>query len=131
MPSTKHHILVVDDDPICLKLLESLLGDAGYETSLAASGREAWSQLSLGDVNYSVILLDRIMMDVDGMELLDKVKNSPAHRHIPVIMMTGEAERDEVINAVRGGVFDFIFKPVDSEVLIPLINRALNHFAAV
>ena len=125
-----HTILIVDDDPICLRVLQAHLQDAGYKTILAGNGREAWEKLTGSHINFSVILADRVMLDIDGIELLKKVKASPALRHIPVIMVTGEADRKEVIDAVKFGVFDFVYKPLDSEILLPLVARAISHVDA-
>lgn len=122
-----HTILIVDDDPICLRILQSHLEDAGYKTVLASNGREAWEKLTKSGINFSVILADRVMLDIGGIELLKKVKASPALRHIPVIMVTSEADRTEVIDAVKFGVFDFVYKPLDSEILLPLVMRAITH----
>jgi DNA-binding NtrC family response regulator len=66
------------------------------------------------------------MIGVDGMMLLDRIKTAPHLEKIPVIMQTGEAEFEEHVNAVRAGVFDFIYKPVSEELLLFVVGNAIN-----
>lgn len=128
---SNQNILVVDDDKICAKVLETHLNDAGFHTDIKHSNDEAWDTLSAAQRNYAVILLDRLMLNTSGVGLVNKIKSSPALRHIPVIMITAQAERDEVIDAVRAGVFDFVYKPVDADVLLPLVHRAINLYSTI
>jgi len=125
------NILVIDDDKICLKAIQNYLMDAHYKVTTASSIAEAWDVLSRGDKHFTVIVLDRIILNEDSVSLLNRLKSSPAHKHIPVIMVTAQAERKEVINAVRAGAFDFIYKPVESSVLLPLVARAINLYSTL
>lgn len=129
METHVQNILVIDDDPIGRKVISSHLDDAGYTTTTASSMEKAWEILSDSNTNFLAILLDRLMYDRSGVELLNKIKASPAHKHIPVIMVTAHAERQEVIDAVRAGVFDFVYKPVNCDVLLPLVQRAINLYS--
>ena len=125
------NILVIDDDKICLKAIQHYLADANYKVTTASSIEEAWEVLSRGDQHFTVIVLDRVMLDKDSVILLNRIKSSPAHKHIPVIMVTAQAETKEVINAVRAGAFDFVYKPVDSSVLLPMVQRAINLYSTL
>lgn len=125
------NILIIDDDLICARVLEKHLQDADFSTDTAHTNDEAWHFLTEAQRNYAVILLDRMMLNDSGVSLVNKIKSSPALKHVPVIMITAQAERDEVIDAVRAGVFDFVYKPVDADVLLPLVQRAINLYSTI
>lgn len=125
--TTKHHVLVVDDDLLCLTAMRAHLADTAYEVHIAKSGQEAWETLRTSGCNFSAILLDRKMPNGNGMSLLSRVKKSAAYAHIPIIMITSDADTQEAIAAFKQGVFDFLRKPVDASILHPLLERAINH----
>ena|SRR3990167_7175706 len=126
MSPPKPKILVIDDEPVCLTLLSEYLTDSGYEAMAINKGLEAWEILSKAVHNFSVIILDRLMPDLDGMTLLERIKKHSLLRAIPVIMLTSNANKEEVIAAVKGGIYDFLLKPIDKELLILVIQRALR-----
>jgi len=122
----KTKVLVVDDDPGVLKILEEYLSGDEYMCVLADSGDKAWELMTKSLHNFSVVIADRMMPGLDGVQLTRRIRSNPAFVNIPVIMLTSTAERQEVIDAVQGGVFDFLLKPVEKNLLLLVLRRALS-----
>ncbi len=112
-------ILVVDDNEMILQGLRHLLEARGYQVSIANSGEVALN--ILGKSRYDLVLTDLQMPGMDGLELLQHIKQqSPA---TPVVMITAYAVAENVIQALRGGVSDFIPKPYKAEELLVIVAR--------
>ncbi|HBG81656.1 TPA: response regulator [candidate division CPR2 bacterium] len=110
--SKKQTVLLVEDDIILVEMYETKLEMEGYRVELAHSGKEALEKLK-GKLVPDLILLDILMPDVNGFEVLKEMKKIPDYRSIPVIMLTnlGEAKIDmnqELIYAL--GVRDYLIK---------------------
>ncbi len=116
-------VLVVDDVPANLRLLEAKLRAEYFEVALAASGPEA---LALSTAwAPDVILLDIMMPGMDGYEVCRRLKAQPATAHIPVVMVTALTEQAERVRGLEAGADDFISKPVDTALLFARL-RALR-----
>lgn len=118
-------ILLIDDDAVGLKAISALLINAGYEVDAASDSKIAWGHLLDGPKHYAAVLTDRMMLGLDAMELLHRVKQSPALCHIPVIVITGEATPEEEAAALTAGAFAFLYKPVTQETLLQVVTAAL------
>lgn len=99
LTAEKSLILVVDDDPLALDLLETTLHSAGYQTQTARSGKAALAILARTPVNG--ILLDLIMPEMDGFELLKHVKHDAALKEIPVIILTAKSLTEEDVGFLK------------------------------
>jgi DNA-binding NtrC family response regulator len=119
-------ILLVDDDPVVLATLTEQLNSAGYATEVAKHGQEAWQLLTTAPESYSLLILDRIMPSMDGMTLLSQLKQHPDLAELPVIILTGVAEHNEMVTAVKQGAYDFLYKPLDTDLLLKVVERALS-----
>lgn len=119
-------ILIVDDDPLVLKALSIYLTEAGYRVATAENGATAWQLLQTEPQRFSLIILDRMMPVMSGIELLHKIYILPALRKIPIVMLTSHAEREDVGAAVIAGVYDFLYKPIDQDLLILVVKRAIR-----
>ena len=122
-------VLVVEDDPDIRRLLGHLLRPAGYlveETGTAGEGLAA-----LRAKCPDLVLLDLELPDRNGHEVLEEIRSDPATRLLPVVVLTGHAERHEKIRALREGVTDFIAKPFAPEELLPRVRSLvmLKQFA--
>lgn len=126
MNGKKPEILLVDDDPIILTILTNYLRNAGYSICTAKNGKEAWELLQKSTHRFSLLILDRVMPELDGIDLLYKIKMTAALNHIPIIMLTSHAERQEVGVAVAAGVYDFLYKPIEQDLLLMVVKRALE-----
>ena len=117
------YILVVDDDQSLCETIEMDLKRHGYKILWTTSGKDAIAVIKKND--FDCILLDLFLDDTDGIDLCRRiVDNRP---DVPVIAMTAFGSMDMAISAIRAGVFDFINKPIDFELLRIHINRALKH----
>ncbi|HEY5995400.1 MAG TPA: UDP-3-O-acyl-N-acetylglucosamine deacetylase [Candidatus Deferrimicrobiaceae bacterium] len=115
-------ILIVDDEASIRKSLEGVLSDEGFPCILAADGAEALSLVQ--SRNPSVVLLDIWMPGMDGIETLRRIRES--RPEIPVIMMSGHATIATAIKATQAGASDFIEKPLELDLTLGAIRRALT-----
>ncbi len=115
-------ILVVDDEPLQRDILTTILTDAGYETLAAASGEEA---LRLTRTYHpDIVLTDLKMKGMDGIELLERLT---AREEAPtVLIMTAFGTIDSAVEAMKKGAFDYLTKPLDKDVVIMTVRRALE-----
>ena len=107
-------LLLVDDDRIMQKLAQRIL-EADYELILASSGQEALDILETE--KPELILLDLRMPEMDGFETLERLRRYPEHTDTPVIMLTGDSNKESEIQALSTGALDFVRKPFIAEAL--------------
>ena len=119
-------ILVVDDDAWVRNIISVNLKEEGFDPIEADCGETAWRLLTSGDHHFSAAIVDRMMPNMDGTSLTKRIKSNPAFAGVPVIMLTSAAERGEMIDAVQGGVFDFLLKPVEPSLLSMVLRRAIG-----
>ena len=103
-------ILVVDDDGQNRELLVAMLEALGYETEIAIDGFDALGKLNL---DIDLVLLDVMMPGMDGFEVTRRIRSSPPHNDLPVVMVTALTGKEDRIKAVEVGANDFISKPID------------------
>jgi len=118
-------ILIVDDDPVQRRLLESMLQKLGYEAVVLDNGEAALALLSSpeGD-RIDCLILDLVMPNLDGLGVLARLRQSGIK--LPVIVQTAHGGIDNVISAMRAGAVDFVVKPVGAERLQVSLHNALN-----
>jgi two-component system, cell cycle response regulator len=117
-------VLVVDDDRFIRMMLCQMLVGLGYETLEAANGKEGLAAIKQNWKQLDAILLDRNMPEMDGMEVVARLKESPELRWLPIIMATGSDRKEEIQEGIEAGVFHYLVKPVDAEVLKSVIAVA-------
>lgn len=125
-PTIEKKVLVVDDDQIVRNVLALHIQEAGFTPVCALSAKEAWALLTEGKHTFVAAIVDRMMPEMDGTALTKKIKLNPAFSKLPIIMLTSAAEREEMIDAVQGGVFDFLLKPIEKELLLLVLKRAVG-----
>jgi putative two-component system response regulator len=116
-------ILVVDDDITVLGVVSSLLEHTGYSVVTCSDGVKAMNVLMNGHVD--VVLTDIKMPNISGIDLLEKINDHDPD--IPVILMTGYADLDTAIQAIKKGAYDFITKPFQRESLQHSIDKAIRY----
>jgi two-component system response regulator GlrR len=122
MSRSKGRILLVDDDPDVLKLLELRLRAAGFETISAGSGAEALARLEVD--RPQAVVTDLRMEGMDGLELFEAIRQRrPA---LPVLMLTAHGTIPDAVAATRGGVFAFLTKPFEGREVIEQVERAVR-----
>lgn len=118
------HILVVDDVADNRQVLERRLTRDGHRVSCAANGREALGLIQTG--SFDLILLDILMPEVDGFEVLRRLKQSADTSDIPVIMISALDDLDSVVRCIEQGAEDHLTKPFDPVLLRARINASLD-----
>ncbi len=103
-------ILIVDDAPLNLKLLEAMVAGLGHEVELAGDGYSALSALKR---SFDLVLLDLMMPEMSGFEVVQRIRTGADQPDIPICMVTALAEKEQRQRAIRLGANDFIAKPVD------------------
>jgi DNA-binding NtrC family response regulator len=122
MTEGRKRILVVDDEPAIVSLLATILREKGWDVSEAGSGTEGIDRLERGQ--YDVILTDLVMPGESGIDLLRAAKE--IHPDVEVILMTGYATADTAIEAMRGGAFHYLVKPLKIEEMLNLAEKAFE-----
>ncbi|NDP40811.1 MAG: sigma-54-dependent Fis family transcriptional regulator [Rhodoferax sp.] len=115
-------ILIVDDEEIVIRSCVRILSDSCYAVDSVQSGFEALKKVD--ETAYDIIVLDVMMPKMDGLEVLQHVKES--HPDVDVIMMTGLSEIQTAVKAMKLGAFDYLSKPFDPDELKLVVNRALE-----
>ena len=121
----QYRLLVVDDEELSLKLLASDLEDQGYEVVKAEDGAVACNILK-NDSNFDVILLDRMMPNMNGMEVVAFVKNDSNLKNIPIIMQTAAASTQQVQEGIDSGVYYYLTKPFEPKILFAIVKSAIR-----
>jgi len=118
-------VLVVDDDPTQLRLLESVVTKAGFRVEKADGGATAIALLT-GEQRASVdvVLLDLVMPEVDGLEVLEQVR--PQRPELPIVVLTAHGGVDTVVKAMRAGASDFMVKPAAPERIRVTLENSLK-----
>jgi two-component system response regulator HydG len=115
--------LVIDDEPEMCALLAGSLTDGGVEARTACSAEQALALLA--ETTFDVILTDVSMPVMDGLKLCERVAH--VQPGVPVIVVSGRADLQTAISAMRASAYDFLTKPVDPELLELAVARALQH----
>ncbi|MBN2601528.1 MAG: response regulator [Candidatus Marinimicrobia bacterium] len=106
----KKRILIVDDDEQIRMILGEFLTMQGNEFETASDGLEALAKVKL---DIDLVLMDVNMPNMDGYEVIRRIRSEPEYRDLPIIMVTAMASREDRLRAVRAGANDFIAKPID------------------
>ena len=117
-------VLIVDDDKDARELLAEILGLDGIRCMTADSGETAWDLLSSSS-SIGLLITDLRMAPSNGLQLIKQVRSS-TRAALPIIIMSGDAEARDVIDAMHMSVVDFMLKPIDSVKLARMVKRELG-----
>ena len=118
-------VLIADDDPVQRRLLETMVRRFGYEAETVDGGEAALARLDDSTKSVvSLLILDLVMPDLDGMGVLSKLRKRASNP--PVIVQTAHGSIEVVVSAMRAGATDFVVKPVGAERLMVSIKNALK-----
>ena len=119
----KAKILLVEDNLLVSTAVQDILKDEGYDASICESGKTATESLSKD--SFNLVLLDMMLPDANGRELLLKWKKD--YPEILVIFMTAHGDIPTAVECLKAGAFDFLTKPVEKPLLLKTIQNALSH----
>lgn len=117
-------ILVVDDYPVVQRLLRHTLEREGHGVFVASDGYQALD--FLGENAVDLIIMDVAMPDMDGLELLQRVRADEGFQDVPIIMLTASGQDEDRVVAREAGADEFLSKPASSRELIETVNRLLS-----
>ncbi len=128
MSDLKMKILVVDDFSTMRRILKNILRQIGYqEIEEAEDGQAALAKLKVEKFDF--VVTDWNMPNMTGLELLQAMRAEPALKDVPVLMVTAEAQQDNVVQAVQAGVNNYIVKPFTAETLKEKIDKIFEALA--
>lgn len=119
-------ILAVDDDPVNLSIIRATFEDAPYQFQFAASGSQALALLNDESSSIDLVILDRMMPGMDGMEVLRRIKTTPRLAATPVVMQTAAAGPRQVEEGLRAGAYYYLTKPYSPAALRTIVGSALE-----
>lgn len=111
----KDRILIVDDDRQYIAQLAELLESEDIEVGFATNGGDALKIVQA--IEYDIIILDINMPRMSGLDVLKELKDSKSTKMTPVLMSTGESDKDTVLTAIKLGADDYIVKPIEADIL--------------
>lgn len=118
-------ILVVDDFPTMRRIVRSLLKELGFtNVEEAEDGKEALAKIRAG--SFEFIISDWNMPNLDGLEMLKQVRADAALKDLPVLMITAEAKKENIIAAAKAGASGYIVKPFTAATLEEKLNKILE-----
>lgn len=119
-------VLIVDDEPFNLEIIEEYLEDMPFDLETAEDGQEAWEMLEANPNAYDAIILDRMMPRMNGLEVLQRVKKHPVLRSVPVILQTGMAAQEDILDGIKAGAYYYLTKPFKEDMLTSVLSTAME-----
>jgi len=121
-------ILVVDDEPHNLDIISEHLseGDDNYIVEIASNGKVAWQLLAADPNRYDVILLDKIMPEMNGLQVLSQIVEHPTLKYVPVILQTAKNSSSDILEGMQAGAYYYLTKPFSEEMLLSVVKTAVR-----
>lgn len=121
----KPTVLIVDDDRSSLLMLESRISRLGYNVITAVNGAEAYAHLRNDPGCADVVVTDRMMPVLDGLGLTRRLKREAATKHIPVVMLTGATDAEDISTGIEAGAFYYLTKPPEEKLVASVLRSAM------
>ena len=116
--------LVVDDSRAIRTILSKTLKELGFEVCEAANGKEALEVIAAEKTALTLILLDWNMPEMDGLELLKRLRQNPEFSSLVVVMVTAETELDHIAEALEAGANEYVMKPFTKDIIVGKLQLA-------
>lgn len=120
----KKKILVVDDSPLVLAMVEDMLQDLNYEITTASNGKEACKAIE--NSRFNLVLTDLNMPGMDGIEFAQQAKASETCKFVPIVMLSSEDDAERISEAKQMGISTFLKKPIKETKLKTLLQMILG-----
>jgi DNA-binding response OmpR family regulator len=121
-------VLIADDSPLIRRLIEVAVLDRGHEVIAVEDGASAWTMFERE--HPSLVIVDWQMPELDGLEVCRRIRTSPWARDVFVLVVTGRAEGDDVVNALNAGADDYLLKPFTPPSITARLEIAERRIAA-
>ncbi|ADY65448.1 MULTISPECIES: response regulator [Rhizobium/Agrobacterium group] len=118
------HILTVDDSASIRMTTKIALTGAGYQITEAVDGQDGLAKAKAA--NFDLIVTDLNMPNMNGLEMIEALRQSPAHTGIPIIFLTTESDADMKARAKAAGATGWLTKPFDAEHLVKIVRKVLG-----
>ena len=120
----KKKILVVDDSPVVLAMIEDMLSELNYDVTVAENGFDASRQVE--QQRFNLIITDLNMPVMSGIEFAKKAKLIPNCRFVPIVMLSSENDQDKIAEAKKMGISTFLSKPIKENQLKALLQVVMG-----
>lgn len=110
-------ILIAEDAVVSRRLLQQCLQQWGYDVVVASNGAEAWQLFSAGDHPFPIVISDWMMPEMDGLDLIRRIRANSGSNYVYTILLTAKSEREDVVAGMEAGADDFLRKPFDRDEL--------------
>jgi len=124
-------ILVVDDENLWQELIERNLRDLNYRIFTSSSGQEALNMLHGPNRDFDLVILDKFMDGMDGIEVLRRIKIEPRLKTLPVVLASADTEPEKMLEGIRAGAYYYLTKPFSAQQLQAVVANALNQHRTI
>ncbi len=121
-------LLIVDDDEFFVSIITIALEQSNYQLENASNGEIAWNLLTNDPDRFELVLLDKQMPHLDGIALLKRIRADLRFKDLPVIMLTGDKNEEDIAECLAAGAYYYLIKPTSDVILHQVIRSALNEF---
>jgi CheY-like chemotaxis protein len=123
-------LLIVDDEPVARQVLRQILSaQPEHQLTLAEGGAEAWALLDDPSRYFDIVFLDVTMPEPDGLEIVRRLRESPLHKSVQIVLCTASKDRDTVTKAVQLGVRHYVVKPCSAPVVMAKMQQIVATMA--
>ena len=122
----KHRILVVDDEELVLDLLDHHLSREGYKILKARDGEAAMARVD--EALPALIILAIMLPGMSGTEVLKRIRETPASRNVPVVMLSHRSSEEDIVNALQDGASDYLTKPFLVGELVERVSKLITPY---
>lgn len=119
-------VLIVDDEELNLLLIQEFLAEESLVLDVYSDPLAAWERLQQPDIDYDLVVLDRMMPGLDGMEFLRRMKREGRFLNIPVVIQTAASSPEQVREGLAAGAYYYLTKPYEPEALTSIVRGALE-----
>lgn len=123
---SRERVLIVDDEKMNLSIIEVFLEREDLDLEMYSDPLQAWERLQLPSADFALVVLDRMMPALDGMEFLRRMKAEQRFADIPVIMQTAASSPEQVREGLAAGAYYYLTKPYAPEALTSIVRAALD-----
>lgn len=116
--------LIVDDSASMRQVISNAIQGAGHTVLAAEDGKDALEKL--GDTKVDLVITDLNMPEMDGIELIKKLRSMPVHKFVPIIMLTTEAQEEKKLEGRRAGASGWIVKPFSATQLLEVVKKFIK-----